>query len=119
MLDNNEIKSLIIALGTNIGDLFEINKLRYHRVIIMTDADVDGAHIRTLLLTLFYRYFPELINCGHLYIAQPPLYRIQYGKDIQYAYSEDELNKIRKKYKKETYETKEKNRCLRFRLDTI
>ena len=101
MLGNNEIKSLIIALGTNIGDLFEIDKLRYHNIIIMTDADVDGAHIRTLLLTLFYRYFPELISKGHLYIAQPPLYRIQYGKHIQYVYSEDELNKIREKFEKE------------------
>ncbi|PJC53514.1 MAG: DNA topoisomerase IV subunit B, partial [Candidatus Magasanikbacteria bacterium CG_4_9_14_0_2_um_filter_41_10] len=72
ILTNNELKSLIIAMGTNIGEMFEIEKLRYHRIIIMTDADVDGAHIRTLLLTLFFRYFPELIAAGHIFIAQPP-----------------------------------------------
>lgn len=86
-----EIKSLIIALGTNIGEQFDINNLRYHRVIIMTDADVDGAHIRTLILTLFYRYFPDLINAGHIFIAQPPLYRVQYGKDVRYVFSDEEL----------------------------
>ena len=96
MLANNEIKSLIIAMGTNVGEQFDIANLRYHRVIIMTDADVDGAHIRTLLLTLFYRYFPDLIRRGNIYIAQPPLYRIQSGKDIRYAYSDDELEKIKK-----------------------
>lgn len=87
-----EIKSLIIALGTNIGDQFEIEKLRYHKVVIMTDADTDGAHIRTLLLTLFYRYFPELINRGHIYIAQPPLYRIQVGRETKYLFSDEEKN---------------------------
>ncbi|MFH1171687.1 MAG: DNA topoisomerase (ATP-hydrolyzing) subunit B [bacterium] len=91
MLANNEIKSLVIALGTNIGEMFEQGKLRYHRIIIMTDADVDGAHIRTLLLTLFYRHFPTVIQGGYLYIAQPPLYRIERGKDIRYVYSDDEL----------------------------
>ena len=90
MLTNNEIKSLIVALGTNIGEQFKIDDLRYDRIIIMTDADVDGAHIRTLLLTLFYRYFPELISSGHLYIAQPPLYRIQLGKDVRWAFSDTE-----------------------------
>ena len=95
MLGNNEIKSLIIALGTNIGEQFDIEGLRYHRIIIMTDADVDGAHIRTLLLTLFYRYFPELVKGGHLYIAQPPLYRVQVGKEFRYVYSENELEKTK------------------------
>jgi DNA gyrase subunit B len=94
MLANNEIKSLILAMGTNIGEQFDISKLRYDRIIIMTDADVDGAHIRTLLLTLLYRYFPEIITAGHLYVAQPPLYRIQFGKQIQYAYSDEEKEKI-------------------------
>lgn len=94
MLSNNEIKSLIIALGTNIGEQFNMEGLRYHRVIIMTDADVDGAHIRTLLLTLFYRYFPQLITQGKIYIAQPPLYQITIGKNSQYAYSDDEKEKI-------------------------
>ncbi|XOU95066.1 MAG: DNA topoisomerase (ATP-hydrolyzing) subunit B [Candidatus Kerfeldbacteria bacterium] len=95
MLGNNEIKSLIIALGTNIGEQFDIEGLRYHRIIIMTDADVDGAHIRTLLLTLFYRYFPELIKNGHLYIAQPPLYRVQVGKEFRYVYNEEDLEKTK------------------------
>ncbi|MDP3771566.1 MAG: DNA topoisomerase (ATP-hydrolyzing) subunit B [bacterium] len=96
MLANNEIKSFIIALGTNIGEQFEIQKLRYDRIIIATDADVDGAHIRTLLLTLLWRYFPVLINEGHVYIAQPPLYLIQIGKDIRYAYSDAERDRVLK-----------------------
>jgi len=91
MLANNEIKSLVIALGTNIGEQFTIDKLRYDRIIIMTDADVDGAHIRTLLLTMFYRYFPDLITTGHIYIATPPLYQLKRGKDIRYIYIENEL----------------------------
>jgi DNA gyrase subunit B len=94
MLANNEIKSLVIALGTNIGEMFDISKLRYHRVVIMTDADVDGAHIRTLLLTLFYRYFPNLITENHIYIAQPPLFRIAKGKDARYAFSDKERDAI-------------------------
>ena len=97
MLANNEVKSLVIALGTNIGEQFNINDLRYDRIVLMTDADVDGAHIRTLLLTLFYRYFPDLVRGGHIYIAQPPLYRIQAGKkNIQYAYSDEQKDKILK-----------------------
>ncbi|KKT22998.1 MAG: topoisomerase (ATP-hydrolyzing) protein, partial [Parcubacteria group bacterium GW2011_GWE1_43_8] len=98
MLANNEVKSLIIALGTNIGEMFRLEDLRYDKIVIMTDADVDGAHIRTLLLTLFYRHFKPIIDQGHLYIAQPPLYRVARGKDVKYVYSDDELEKIRKEF---------------------
>ena len=94
MLASQEIKVLVIALGAAIAESFDITKLRYHRVVIMTDADVDGAHIRTLLLTLFYRYYLSLIQAGYIYIAQPPLYKIQKGKEIKYAYSEEEKNKF-------------------------
>ncbi|MFA6587492.1 MAG: DNA topoisomerase (ATP-hydrolyzing) subunit B [Patescibacteria group bacterium] len=98
MLANNEIKSLIIAMGTNFGEQFRLEDLRYDRIIIMTDADVDGSHIRTLLLTLFYRYFPQLILTGHLYIAQPPLFRVQKGKDFKYVFNEDALEKVKKEF---------------------
>ena len=90
MLASEQIKNLVIAMGTAIGDVFDIEKLRYHKIIIATDADVDGAHIRTLLLTLFYRYFRPLIDAGHIYIAQPPLYKIQKGKDVRYAFDDTE-----------------------------
>jgi len=94
MLSSEEIKNLIIAMGTGIGDQVDKSKLRYNRVVIMTDADVDGAHIRTLLLTFFYRNFEFLLTDGHLYIAQPPLYKISKGKEHKYAYSDDERDKI-------------------------
>jgi DNA gyrase subunit B len=94
MLANNELKALVIALGTNIGEQFNAEDLRYGRIIIMTDADVDGAHIRTLLLTLFYRHFPDLIHRGHIYIAMPPLFRVAKGSTVRYAYDEAALDKI-------------------------
>ena len=93
MLANKEIRSLVIALGTAIADNFDLSKLRYHKIVLMSDADVDGAHIRTLFLTLFYRYFPKLIEGGHLYIAQPPLYRIQAGREVRYAFTDAEKEK--------------------------
>lgn len=94
MLASEQVKNLVVALGTAIGDIFDLSKLRYHKIIIATDADVDGAHIRTLLLTLFYRYFKPVIDGGFLYIAQPPLYKIQRGKEIHYAYNDEEKRKI-------------------------
>ncbi len=94
LLESEQIKNLVIALGTAIGDTFDISKLRYHKVIIATDADVDGAHIRTLILTLLYRYFKPLIDGGFIYIAQPPLYKIKKGKEIFYAYNDDEKAKV-------------------------
>ncbi|HKZ58375.1 MAG TPA: toprim domain-containing protein, partial [Candidatus Thermoplasmatota archaeon] len=95
-LENNEVHNLITALGTSIGEEFSIEGARYHRVIIMTDADVDGAHIRTLLLTFFYRHMRQLIDKGYIYIAQPPLYRLEKEKKVHYAYSEQEKDKVLK-----------------------
>jgi DNA gyrase subunit B len=94
VVKSDTLKPIIIALGAGIGDSFDFSKLRYHRIIIMADADVDGSHIRTLLLTFFYRYYEELLEKGLIYIAQPPLYRIQKGKEISYAYSEEEKTKL-------------------------
>ena len=94
MLASKEVKSLVIAMGTSIGDTFDIEKMRYHKIIIATDADVDGSHIRTLLLTLFYRYFRQVIDAGYIYIALPPLYKIKQGKETSYAYSDEEKTKI-------------------------
>ncbi len=91
---NNEIKSMIHAIGTGVGDEFDIEKARYHKVVIMTDADVDGAHIRTLLLTFFYRYMRPLVEHGYVYIAQPPLFKISQGKRIEYVYSQEELEAV-------------------------
>ncbi|ABX40396.1 DNA topoisomerase (ATP-hydrolyzing) subunit B [Lachnoclostridium phytofermentans] len=94
ILVNNEIKAMITAFGTGISDDFDISKLRYHKIIIMTDADVDGAHISTLLLTFLYRFMPELIRDGYVYLAQPPLYKVEKSKQVWYAYSDEDLNNI-------------------------
>jgi DNA gyrase subunit B len=94
MLGSEQIKNLVVAFGTAIGDTFDITKLRYHKIVLATDADVDGAHIRTLILTLLYRFFKPLIDTGYVYIAQPPLYKIKKGKEIFYAYTDEEKNKI-------------------------
>lgn len=102
ILKNTEIRNMIVALGTGIGDEFDIVKARYHKVVIMTDADVDGSHIRTLILTFFYRYMKPLIDAGYIYIAQPPLYQVKKGKQINYAYSDDQLNRIVKDLAKPT-----------------
>jgi DNA gyrase subunit B len=102
ILKNSEIRNMIVAMGTGIGDDFDIGKSRYHKVVIMTDADVDGSHIRTLLLTFFYRYMRPLIEAGYIYIAQPPLYQIRKGKQISYVYSDEELNNAVKSMAKPT-----------------
>lgn len=94
MLGSEQIKNLVIAMGTSIGDTFDIEKMRYHKIIIATDADVDGAHIRTLILTLMYRYFRPVLDAGYIYIAQPPLFKIKKGKEVMYAYSDEERDKL-------------------------
>ncbi len=101
ILGNNEVKALISALGTGIGDSLDVSGLRYGRIIIMTDADVDGSHIRTLLLTFFFRYMPQLIEDGHLYIAQPPLYRLEHKKQARYLYTENEKDDVLKEFGKD------------------
>ena len=94
ILVNNEIKAMITAFGTGIGEDFDITKLRYNKIVIMTDADVDGAHIATLMLTFLYRFMPELIKQGHVYLAQPPLYKVERNKVVRYAYDDNELAQI-------------------------
>ena len=96
MLASQEIKNLVIAMGTSIGDTFDLEKMRYHKIVIATDADVDGSHITTLILTLFYRYFRAVIDAGYIYIAQPPLYKIKKGKELFYAYTDEDKEKILK-----------------------
>ncbi len=96
MLASNEIKNLVIAMGTSIGDTFDIEKMRYHKIVIATDADVDGSHITTLILTLFYRYFRAVIDAGYVYIAQPPLYKIKKGKELFYAYTDEDKERVLK-----------------------
>jgi len=98
ILSSEEIQAMVTAMGSGIGEDFDIGNARYHKVIIMTDADVDGAHIRTLILTFLYRYMSELIEAGYVYIAQPPLYQIKDGKEVSYAYSDKELENIKKKF---------------------
>jgi DNA gyrase subunit B len=100
VVKSDTLKPIIIALGTGISDSFDISRLRYHKIIIMADADVDGSHIRTLLLTFFYRYFEKLIRDGHIYIAQPPLYRLQRGKDIRYVYTDEQKNRVLEEMRK-------------------
>jgi len=117
MLSSNEIKNLVIALGAGVGEQFDISKLRYNRVIIMTDADVDGAHIRTLLLTLFYRYFEELITEGHIYIAQPPLFKIQAGKEFKYVFTEEEKEKAVNFFQSKLQEKKTKAKPKKYKKE--
>lgn len=100
-LENQEIRNMITAFGANVGEDMDLEKLRYHKIVIMTDADVDGAHIRTLMLTFFYRYMPQLIENGHVFIAQPPLYKITQGRNMQYAYTDKQMKEITKNFEGE------------------
>jgi DNA gyrase subunit B len=102
VLSNDKLMPIISTLGTSAGSSFDLDRLRYHKVIIMADADVDGSHIRTLLLTFFFRYMQELVEKGHVYIAMPPLYKIAVGKEIFYVYTDAERDKILKKYSKDS-----------------
>ena len=97
ILGNQEIRAMITAFGTGVSEEFDLSKLRYNKIIIMTDADVDGAHIRTLLLTFFYRYMRPLLEFGHVYIAQPPLYMVEQRRNVHYCYSDDELDRLLEK----------------------
>jgi DNA gyrase subunit B len=101
VMANDKLMPIITTLGTSVGSSFELGKLRYHKVVIMADADVDGSHIRTLLLTFFFRYMQELIEKGHVYIAMPPLYKISIGKETFYAYNDEERDKLLKKQGKD------------------
>ena len=94
ILSNNEVRAIITAIGTGIGEDFDLARARYHKIVIMTDADVDGAHIRTLLLTFLYRYMRQILEAGYIYIAQPPLYKVQQGKRIEYAYNDKQLEEL-------------------------
>ncbi len=113
VVKSDTLKPIIIALGAGIGDSFDIKKLRYHSIIIMADADVDGSHIRTLLLTFFYRYFEPLIREGHIYIAQPPLYRLQKGKNIKYAYTDADKDRVLTEMISEIGDAREKKQKIR------
>ena len=107
MLESEQIKNIVVALGTAIGDTFDLSKIRYHKIIIAADADVDGAHICTLILTLFYRYFRPILDAGYIYIAQPPLYKIKIGKEVHYVYNEAEMEVFKKKHGLDNSKTEE------------
>ena len=121
LLSNKEVKSLIIALGTNIGEQLDVSKLRYHKIIIMSDADVDGSHIRTLLLTLFYRFFKPIIEGGFVYIAQPPLYRLEQGKKVYWLHNDQELQNFARKDKEKqaSMASTQKDKKTDFRVKAI